>query len=125
MTSGGKGVAQLTAAMATQPGPGQTLEDRSADVTESLTSLRVVATAVDRPNKRFYSKLQSEARDNPALATALGQIETEGSDLPGTLGIRSILQGGTDHLHPTPAPALSQVARAASSKAARTTCTCW
>ena len=59
----------------------------------------MAATALDRLNKRFYSRLQSEARTNAALAAALGQIVTDGANLPGTLGIRSVLQGGTDHLH--------------------------
>ena len=98
VTSGGKGAAQLTAAMAAQPGLEQALEDRAADVTTARTDLRVAATALDRLNKRFYSKLQSEARENPALATALSQIETEGANLPDTLGLRSILQGGTGNL---------------------------
>ena len=98
VTSGGKGAAQLTAAMAAQPGLEQTLEDRAADVATARTDLRVAATALDRLNKRFYSKLQSEARENPALATALSQIETEGANLPETLGLRSILQGGTGNL---------------------------
>ena len=98
VTSGGKGAAQLTAAMAAQPGLEQALEDRAADVTTARTDLRVAATAVDRLNKRFYSKLQSEARENPALAAALSQIETEGANLPETLGLRRILQGGTGNL---------------------------
>lgn len=98
VTSGGKGNAQLTAAMAAQPGLEQTVEDRAADVTSARTDLRVATTAVDRLNKRFYSKLQSEARENAALATALSQIETEGADLPATLGLRSLLQGGTGNL---------------------------
>jgi hypothetical protein len=99
VTSGGKGVAQLTAAMDSQPGLGQALENKAADVTEARSTLREAAIAVDRLNKRFYSKLLGEARENAALAAALGQIETEGSDLPGTLGIRGILQGGADNLH--------------------------
>lgn len=98
VTSGGKGVAQLSAAMAAQPGLEQSVEDRAADVASARTDLRVAATALDRLNKRFYSKLQSEARENAALAAALSQIETEGAHLPETLGLRSILQGGTDNL---------------------------
>jgi hypothetical protein len=98
VTSGGKGAAQLTAAMAAQPGLQQAVQDRAADVSTARTDLRVAATALDRLNKRFYSKLQSEARENPALATALDQIETEGANLPDTLGLRSILQGGTGNL---------------------------
>lgn len=99
VTSGGKGIAELTAMMAAQPGLQQTVEDRAADVSTARTDLRVAATAVDRLNKRFYSKLQSEARENEAVAAAMGQIETEGADLPGTLGIRNLLQGGADNLH--------------------------
>ncbi|MEO7933440.1 MAG: hypothetical protein ABIT76_09815 [Chthoniobacterales bacterium] len=99
ITSGGKGMADLSAAMTAQPQLEQIVEDRAADVTEARSTLRNAAVAVDRLNKRFYSKLQSEARSNPALADALGQIVTEGSNLPGTLGIRSLLQGGTDNLH--------------------------
>ncbi len=99
VTSGGKGIAQLTAAMSAQPLLEQTVEDRAADVSSARTDLRVAATALDRLNKRFYSKLQSEARDNAALAAALGQIETESANLPGTLGIRNLLQGGTNNLH--------------------------
>lgn len=99
VTSGGKGIAQLTAAMDAQPTLEQTVEDRAADVATARTDLRVAATALDRLNKRFYSKLQSEARENSALAAALGQIETEGANLPDTLGIRSLLQGGADNLH--------------------------
>jgi len=75
------------------------VEDNAAEVSGARTALRVAATALDRLNKRFYSKLQSEARTNPALAAALAQIETDSAGLPGTLGIRSILQGGTDNLH--------------------------
>ena len=98
VTSGGKGAAQLSAAMAAQPGLEQTVQDRAADVTTARTDLRVAATALDRLNKRFYSKLKSEARENAALAAALGQIETEGANLPDTLGLRSLLQGGTGNL---------------------------
>jgi len=99
ITSGGKGLAQLTAALAAQPGLGQTEQDRAADATAARITLRTSATALDRLNKRFYARLQSEARTNPAVAGALGQITTESANLPGTLGIRSILQGGTDGLH--------------------------
>ena len=45
-----------------------------------------------------YARLQSEARSNPALAEALAQITTESGNLPGTLGIRTILQGGAGGL---------------------------
>ena len=99
VTSGKKGVADLIAAMAAQPELEQKVEDRAADVSGERSALRTAAVAVDRLNKRFYSKLQGEARSNPDLAEALAQITTESSNLPGTLGIRSVLQGGTDNLH--------------------------
>lgn len=99
ITSGGKGAAQLSAAMAAQPALEQALEDRAADTTGARTDLRVAATALDRLNKRAYQKLQGEARTNPALADALGQIVTDSANQPGTLGIRGILQGGADGLH--------------------------
>ena len=56
------------------------------------------ATGLDRLNKRFYTRLKAEARTNPALETALEQISTDSQDLPGTLGIASIVQGGADSL---------------------------
>lgn len=99
ITSSGKGLSNLTAALDAQPALGQTEEDRAADARASRTDLRVAATAVDRLNKRFYSRLVSESRENAALAAALSQITTETPNLPATLGIRTILQGGTDDLH--------------------------
>ena len=98
ITTGGKGVADLTTAMNAQPALEQTVEDRAVDVTAARTDLRVAATTVDRLNKRFYDKLQAEARTNPALATALNDITTSSANLPGTLGIRHILQGGVNGL---------------------------
>jgi len=71
----------------------------SAGVSSARTTLRTAANTLDRFNKRFYVKLQSEARTNPALEAALSQIDTETVNLPGTLGIASIVQGGTDQLH--------------------------
>jgi hypothetical protein len=99
VTSGGKGETDLVALMAAQPLLEQAIEDTAAEVSSARTALRTAATTVDRLNKRFYAKLQSEARTNPALATALDQIETDSANLPGTLGIESIVQGGTDQLH--------------------------
>ncbi len=99
ITSGGKGVSDLTTAMTAQPTLEQTLEDRVADVTAARTTLRLDALVLDRLNKRAYAKLEGEARTNPALEAALGQIVTEDANRPGTLGIRTILQGGTDGLH--------------------------
>ena len=98
ITSGGLGVAALTTAMNAQPALEQAIEDHAVDVTTSRTALRTAALAVDRLNKRFYVKLQAEARSNPALATALGGITTTSGHLPGTLGIKKILQGGTNGL---------------------------
>ncbi len=98
VTSGGKGAADLTASMNAQPALEQTLEDRAAEVTQTRTELRNAASALDRLNKRFYSKLLGEARTNAALATALSQILTESANLPGTLGIKSLLQGGSNGL---------------------------
>src|ERR1019366_7234917 len=93
ITSGGKGVADLNALMTAQPALEQAIEDMAASVSAARTALRTAATALDRLNKRFYAKLQSEARTNDALAAALGQITTVSANLPGTLGIKTILQG--------------------------------
>lgn len=98
ITAGGKGVADLTTAMNAQPALEQTVEDRAVDVTDARTALRTAATTVDRLNKRFYAKLEAEARTNPALAEALAGITTGGENLPGTLGILAILQGGVNGL---------------------------
>lgn len=99
VTSGGKGVTDLNALITAQPALEQALEDTAANVSSARTVLRTAATTVDRLNKRFYAKLQSEARTNAPLAAALGQIGTDGANLPPTLGIKSVLQGGNDQLH--------------------------
>ena len=99
ITSGGKGLPALTAALAAQPALEQAKEDGAAVVGSARTALRVAATAVDRLNKRFYSRLQAEARTNETLTAAMGQITPESANQPATLGIRSILQGGADGLH--------------------------
>lgn len=99
ITTGGKGVADLDALMTAQAPLEQAVEDTAAEVSSSRTALRVAATAVDRLNKRFYARLQSEARTNAALAAALPQIITDSANLPRTLGINSIMQGGADNLH--------------------------
>ena len=96
--AGGKDVSQLEEMIAEQPGYEQLQEDRDADARSDRATLRTEATAVDRLNKRFYSRLVAEARDNPALTEALSQITTESDNRPGTLGILSILQGGADDL---------------------------
>ena len=98
ITSGGKGISHLTAALASLPGLGQIEENRAADARATRTTLRVAATGLDRLNKRFYSRLESEARTNPMLAAALSQITTDSVHLPGTLGLKSILQGGSGGL---------------------------
>ena len=98
ITAGGKGVADLTTGMNAMPALEQTVEDRAVDVTSARTDLRSAAATVDRLNKRFYAKLEAEARTNPALATALLRITTGSENLPGTLGIRTILQGGVNGL---------------------------
>ena len=61
-------------------------------------NLRSSGRAVDRLTKRFYQKLKAEARTNPALAETLDQIDT-GPDLPETLGVARVVQGGDDPLH--------------------------
>ena len=99
ITSGGKGVTDLNALVLAHPALEQAVEDTAATVTSARTALRTAATTVDRLNKRFYAKLQAEARTNVALATALSQITTDNANQPGTLGIKSILQGGADNLH--------------------------
>ncbi len=99
VTSGGKSEADLVALMAAQPALEQAIEDTAAGVSSARTTLRTAATNVDRLNKRFYVKLQSESRTNHVLSAGLGQITTESGNLPGTLGIKGIVQGGTDQLH--------------------------
>ena len=91
-------VGDLVAEMNAQPAKEQTVEDRAVDVTSARTDLRVATTAVDRLNKRYYDKLSAEARTNPALAEALANITTTSGNLPGTLGIRTLLQGGVNGL---------------------------
>ena len=98
ITSGGKGLTHLVAALAAQPELEQGREDASAAVSGARNALAQAARSVDRLNKRLYSKLQAEARENAALAEALAQIDTETDNLPETLGIRTVLQGGDDGL---------------------------
>ena len=99
ITSGGKGLAHLIAADGAQPSLEQAVENTLALANEARNTLDTEATAVDRINKRFYKRLQAEARTNPALAAALSQITTDSENLPGTLSIKTILQGGLDQLH--------------------------
>lgn len=99
ITTGGRGRAELVTALTAQPALEQAREDAAAAVAAARNSLAQAARAVDRLNKRFYAKLQAEARENAALSEALSQIDTETDDLPETLGIRTVLQGGDDGLH--------------------------
>ena len=95
--SSGKGIAELSQAIDAQPVLTQNVEDRGADVSAARAALRVRATQLDRINKRFYSKLKAEARGHAALAEALTQIDTGPRNLPATLSIRDIRQGGMEN----------------------------
>jgi hypothetical protein len=99
ITSGGQGVAALSTALAAQPALEQAIEDRDADVISARNTLDTETHAVDQINKRFYQKLLAEARSNATLEAALSQIDTETDNLPGTLSIQSVLQGGVGQLH--------------------------
>ena len=99
ITSGGKGISHLQTALDAMPGLEQVLEDKAAGARDGRTDLRNGARAVDRLNKRFYKKLQAEARTNPDLAAALSQIDTDSDNLPETLSIQTLLQAGPDLLH--------------------------
>lgn len=96
--SDGRGVGDLTTALAAQPALEQDVEDKLAAVTAARTTLRTAARQLDRLNKRAYAKLEAEARTNPDLKAALGQIDT-GPGGPPTLGIKKVLQGGADNRH--------------------------
>jgi hypothetical protein len=98
ITAGGRGLTELATAITAQQGLESSVATGDAQVTQQRTTLRTAARALDRLNKRSYKVLQAEARDNPALADALSQIETDDSNLPPTLGIRRVLQGGTGGL---------------------------
>lgn len=97
ISSGGKGIAELSAAIDAHPPLMQRLEDRTADVSAARAALRSDASALDRLNKRFYSKLKAVTHGNAALAKALAQIDTGSANLPATLSIRDIRQGGSDN----------------------------
>ena len=99
ITSGGKGLADLTALITAQPDLIQDKDDKQADVSSTRSALHAAASVVDRLNKRFYAKLEAEAATQPALAAALKEITKESDNRPATLSIKSILQGGTDNLH--------------------------
>jgi hypothetical protein len=98
ITTGGRGVTELTQALAAQEALETGVATAEAQVSAARTALRTAARALDRLNKRFYKKLVAESQDNAALAAALGQIETENANQPATLGIRKILQGGAGGL---------------------------
>ena len=99
ITAAGKGVTDLNNAMGQQPALEQAVQNTTADVTTARTNLDTADHVVDRLNKRFYQKLLAEARSNATLDAALAQIDTETNNLPGTLSIQSVLQGGVDQLH--------------------------
>jgi hypothetical protein len=99
VTAGGKALADLQAAVTAQAALEQAVEDRASDVQTARQTLETETHAVDRINKRFYARLQAEARSNPAIAAALSQIDTETDNLPGTLSIRNVMQGGASTLH--------------------------
>lgn len=95
----GKGQAELSAALDAQVALEQALHDRSARINQSRAALREAAASLDRLNKRFYSRLKAEARGDAALARSLAQIDTGAPNLPATLSVKSVLQGGADNLH--------------------------
>ena len=99
ITAAGKNVINLNTAVSAQPGLEQTVEDRAAAASTARSALRIAANTLDRLNKRFYSRLKAEARTNIPLADALDQIDTDYEPGPETLGIRALLQGGSDNLH--------------------------
>jgi hypothetical protein len=99
VTAGGKGIAQLDAAMGSLPALEQALENKAAEARDGRTDLRNAATALDRLNKRYFKKLKAEAGTNPNLAAALAQIDTDSVNLPETLSIQSVLQAGPAFLH--------------------------
>lgn len=94
-----QGLAELNAAMEAQTALAQTLANGSARINQARVALRETAVALDRLNKRFYARLQAQARANPALARAMAQIDTGAPNLPATLSIKDVLQGGEDNLH--------------------------
>ena len=94
--AGGRGYAELTAMINAFPLIMQRCEDRGADVSAARTALRTGAANLDRINKRYFNKLKAEARSDTALADALAQIETGTRNLPATLSIRDIRQGGAE-----------------------------
>jgi hypothetical protein len=94
-----QGLVELNAAMEAQTVLAQTLANGSARLNHARVDLREAAVALDRLNKRFYARMQALARANPALARAMTQIDTGAPNLPATLSIKDVVQGGEDHLH--------------------------
>lgn len=101
ITAGGKSLTDLNTALTNMPALEQAIENTAAAARDARNDLHSNTRALDRLNKRFYKKLQAEARTNPDLAAALHQIQTENSNLPETLSILSVLQSGPDSLHVT------------------------
>ena len=99
ITSGGRGAAELAALIAAQPVLGPAQDDAASTVSTARGALRTATAALDRWNKRFYAKLQAEARTNETLAGAMDQIATDSVNLPGTLGIKSIVQDAEAPTH--------------------------
>ena len=99
ISAGGKNISHLNAAMGSQTGLEQVVENTKADETTARINLDTEEHTTDRLNKRYYQRLLAEARTNPTLAAALAQIDTETDNLPGTLSIASVLQGGDNQLH--------------------------
>ncbi len=96
ITSAGTSLADLDALMSAQPALAQAMDDTAADVSAARAALRTAASSVDRLNKRFYRRLEGEAREHAALAAGLGQIDTTYTNPPATLGIEKILQSEDD-----------------------------
>ncbi|MEX8518224.1 MAG: hypothetical protein AB3X44_06885 [Leptothrix sp. (in: b-proteobacteria)] len=95
---GGLGLAELNTALTAQVALERGLLDRQTVLDRARAALRDGAVALDRVNKRVYARLKSEARVDPALANELGRIDTGAPNLPATLSIKSVLQGGAENL---------------------------
>lgn len=99
VTAGGKTIAHLESAKTQQPALEQDVEVKRVLAANARNILDMEAHALDRLNKRFYKRLQAEARTNAALEVALVQIDTGTENLPGTLSILGVIQGGDNQLH--------------------------
>ena len=98
VTFGAQGLAELNVALTAQVVLERGLLDRQTRLDQARAALREGAVALDRVNKRVYARLKSEARMDPALANELGRIDTGAPNLPATLSIKSVLQGGAENL---------------------------